>query len=76
MAKMEKQLNNSEDRSSIKNSLLLLLTAIIWGTSFVAQAAGMEYIGPFTFSVVRYILGGLVLIPVIYVMRREEAKRR
>ena len=75
MAKIEKQLNNTEDRSSIKNSFLLLLTAIIWGTSFVAQAAGMEYIGPFTFSVVRYILGGLVLIPVIYVMRREKKRR-
>lgn len=61
------------ERNSLKNSFLLLLTAIIWGTSFVAQSAGMEYIGPFTFSVIRYILGGLVLIPVIYFIRKRSA---
>lgn len=56
---------------TIRNSLLLLLTAIIWGTSFVAQSAGMQYIGPFTFSVIRYILGGSVLIPVIIILRKK-----
>lgn len=43
----------------------LFLTALIWGLSFVAQRAGMEYVGPFTFNLVRSILGGLSLIPVI-----------
>ena len=33
--------------------VLLLLAAMIWGISFVAQSAGMEHIGPFTFTVVR-----------------------
>ncbi len=61
-----------EKNNSLRNSFLLLLTAIIWGTSFVAQAAGMEYVGPFTFSVVRYILGGLVLIPVICFIRKRQ----
>ncbi|MBR1816522.1 MAG: DMT family transporter [Lachnospiraceae bacterium] len=56
--------------NSLRNSFLLLLTAIIWGTSFVAQSAGMEYIGPFTFSVIRYIIGGTVLIPVIILMNK------
>ena len=51
--------------NTLRNSFLLLLTAIIWGTSFVAQSAGMEHIGPFTFSVLRYLIGGTVLIPVI-----------
>lgn len=76
MTKQEKQLDTkSSSGNSLKNSFLLLLTAIIWGTSFVAQAAGMEYIGPFTFSVVRYILGGTILIPVIYVMRKQNEKK-
>lgn len=44
---------------------LLLLTAFIWGTSFVAQSAGMEYVGPFTFNAIRYGIGVLVLIPFI-----------
>ncbi len=46
-------------------NLALFITALIWGLSFVAQRAGMEYIGPFTFNAVRTLLGGLSLIPVI-----------
>ena len=62
--------------NSLRNSFLLLITAIIWGTSFVAQSAGMEYIGPFTFSVIRYIIGGTVLIPVILFMNNYNNKSR
>lgn len=47
----------------MKNSLLLLLTAIIWGSAFVAQSVGMDYVGPFTFTCTRSVLGGIVLIP-------------
>ena len=50
-------------------NIILLITAIIWGTSFVAQSAGMDYIGPFTFNSIRTLMGGIVLIPVIIVMR-------
>lgn len=49
----------------VKNMTLLLITALIWGTAFVAQQLGMNYVGPFTFSAVRCVLGGLVLIPVV-----------
>ncbi len=47
------------------SSLLLLLTAIIWGFAFVAQKAGMEFMGPFTFNAARFLLGGLILIPLV-----------
>ena len=57
------------NKTQIRNSLLLLLTATIWGTAFVAQSAGMEFVGPFTFSCVRNIIGGLVLIPCIFFLR-------
>lgn len=50
---------------NIKNTLILLLTATIWGIAFVAQSVGMEYVGPFTFTTTRSIIGGLVLIPFI-----------
>lgn len=53
------------------NSLILLLTATIWGVAFVAQSAGMEYVGGFTFNSVRSIIGAAVLIPVLYVMVRK-----
>lgn len=51
---------------------MLLLTALIWGSSFVAQRAGMEYIGPFTFNGIRSLIGGLVLIPVIFLFSKEK----
>ena len=53
--------------------MLLLLTATIWGVAFVAQSVGMDYIGPFTFNVVRNVIGGLVLIPCIAVFHRTGA---
>ena len=37
------------NKYQIRNSLLLLLTATIWGVAFVAQSVGMDYVGPFTF---------------------------
>lgn len=46
-------------------NLALFTTALIWGLSFVAQRAGMDYIEPFTFNMIRSILGGLSLIPLI-----------
>lgn len=52
----------------IKNITLLLTTALIWGTAFVAQQVGMNYVGPFTFSAIRCVLGGLVLIPVVILL--------
>ncbi|MBS5142949.1 MAG: DMT family transporter [Firmicutes bacterium] len=54
----------------IRNSLLLLLTATIWGTAFVAQSVGMDYVEPFTFNMVRSLLGGLVLVPCILILNK------
>lgn len=53
---------------------MLLLTALIWGSSFVAQRAGMDYIGPFTFNGIRSLIGGIVLIPVILLFAKREPK--
>ena len=54
------------NKIQMRQSLLLLLTATIWGVAFVAQSVGMEYVGPLTFSCVRSLLGGIVLIPCIW----------
>ncbi|MEG2000026.1 MAG: DMT family transporter [Evtepia sp.] len=56
----------------IKNSLMLLLTATIWGVAFVAQQVGMDFVGPFAFNTIRCFLGGLVLIPVILMINRKK----
>jgi len=43
--------------------LLLLLVALIWGFGFVAQRAGMEHMGPYAYNGIRFLLGGLCLLP-------------
>ena len=53
----------------------LLLTAFIWGVAFVAQSVGMDYIGPFTFNCVRSVIGGLVLIPLILVLKKVNKEK-
>ncbi len=57
-----------------KGNLMLLITAFIWGTAFVAQSEGMNYVGPFTYCVSRNILGTLVLIPVIFLFKYGKFK--
>ena len=49
---------------------MLLSTAIIWGLAFVAQSDGMNYVGPFTYNASRTLLGGIVLVPVILLLRK------
>ena len=61
-------------KKSMGNSLLLLLTAFIWGVAFVAQSVGMDYIGPFSFNGARFLMGSLVLLPLIYVRRKSSLK--
>ena len=58
----------------MKNSLLLLLTAFIWGVAFVAQSVGGEAVGCFTFNGVRSLIGAAVLIPVIYFLDAQKKK--
>lgn len=53
-----------------KNAFMLILTAFIWGTAFVAQSVGMDYLGPFTFNGVRSIIGGIALLPCIILLNR------
>lgn len=53
----------------ILSNLALFLTALIWGLSFVAQKAGMDHVGPFSFNFARSILGGISLIPVIFIAK-------
>jgi drug/metabolite transporter (DMT)-like permease len=53
--------------SVFANDSLLLLTAAIWGLAFVAQRAGMEHVGPFTYNALRFALGALSLVPIILI---------
>jgi len=55
--------------TTLKSDSLLLLTARIWGFSFVAQRMGMDYVGPFIFNGIRFALGALVILPFILFSR-------
>ena len=57
--------------SSLIASLLLLLTATIWGVAFVAQDVSTEFLGTFTFTGIRFFIGATVLLPIIAMRRRQ-----
>ena len=61
---------------NFKGDLILLLTAIIWGTSFISQKLGMNYIEPFTFGASRFLLGAGALIPVILIFDGLNKKKK
>ena len=67
-----------EKHHTIQADLLLLLVALIWGFGFVAQRAGMDYLGPYTYNGIRFLLGGLCLVPLalgrtsIPIVRKEK----
>lgn len=61
----------------LRSSLLLLLTAIVWGMGFVSQSAGSDSMGAFTFTSARSILACVALIPVIAIIRaRTPAEKK
>ncbi len=62
------------NKSNIKGNVILMITALIWGTAFVAQSVGMDYVGPFTFITARYIIGGVFLLPCIYLLDKMNKK--
>ena len=61
-------------KGSLKSSLFLFLAAFIWGVAFVAQSVGMDYMGPFSFNGARFILGALVLLPLVAIRRQKAIK--
>lgn len=63
-------------KSKTKGNLLLLMTTLIWGSTFVAQDKAMAYIGPYTFQTVRSIVGAAVLIPVILFFDAQRKKQQ
>ena len=61
-------------KEKLKGSILLVLATVIWGSAFVAQSAGMDLIGPFTFQTVRCFLAVAALLPVILLLDGKDRK--
>ena len=62
-------------KTQLKGVLILLVTAIIWGSSFVSQSVGAEAVEPFTFMAVRTLMGAAFLLPFVLIRDKiSEAK--
>lgn len=68
-------MEQSVKKSGVSKALLLL-TGLIWGVAFVAQSEGMNYVGGFTFNCARFLIGGLVLIPCIFFLRKVNGDKQ
>ena len=62
-------------RKQSRNILLLIITALIWGTAFVAQREGGAEVGPYTFNCIRSLIGAAVLVPVIKLLGCRSSER-
>ena len=56
--------------------MMLLSASLIWGVAFVAQSAGMQYVGPYTFTAVRSVLAAIGLGILIFVLDRTNMKSK
>ena len=61
-------------KKSIKSNIMLFITALIWGSAFVAQKAATT-LGPFTYNGIRYLIGGFAVILVIILFSKIESRR-
>ena len=59
-------------KHKMRGNLMLMTTALIWGTAFVAQKSGMDLIGPIAFNGIRTLVGAFALIPVILIMGKNK----
>jgi drug/metabolite transporter (DMT)-like permease len=62
------------NKKALQADLLLLLTSCIWGLAFTAQRTGMEFLGPFTFNAIRFAMGSISLIPLIFFLKAKKKK--
>ena len=56
----------------LKGSLSIILATVIWGSTFVAQSVGVDYVGPFTFLSIRCFLAVFALLLVLFLRNRKD----
>ena len=62
-------------KNSTKGNIFLLMAALVWGFSLVAQKAGLNYLGPFTFTAIRCTMGGVVMLPLVLVLEKKKIRQ-
>jgi len=63
-------------KTALRSSFLLFLAAFIWGVAFVAQSVGMVYMGPFSFNGARFLMGSIVLLPLVLYRRKKDKEKQ
>ncbi len=63
-------MSDKERKKQVTGAALLIGAAMIWGVAFVAQSAGMAYIGPYTFTAVRSAIAAIGLAACIFIFDR------
>lgn len=56
----------------MRGNMILLVTAMIWGTAFVAQSTAMDHIAPFTYNGIRTLIGGIALLPLVFILESKK----
>ncbi|MDA3808902.1 MAG: DMT family transporter [Spirochaetaceae bacterium] len=64
------------DKKTLRSDIMLILTSAIWGFAFVAQLKGMEFIGPYLYNGIRFALGSLSLLPLIYFLKKRKPVKK
>ncbi len=62
------------NKKELQTDIMLVIAAILWGLGFVAQRDGMNYIGPFYYTSIRFFIGALCLLPIYFTTRKIEIK--
>lgn len=60
----------------MRSNMMLLMAAAIWGLGFVAQRLGMDHMGPFTFNGLRFLLGAVSLLPLLWWLKSRQPRPR
>jgi drug/metabolite transporter (DMT)-like permease len=61
---------------NIFSLICAVITSILWGSAFVAQDMGMDFIGPHTFNVGRFLVGFLTLLPFFLFFELKKIKKK
>ena len=61
-------------RDVLKGECILIIVSLLWGSSFLFQKKGMDYVGPFTLGACRFLLGALILLPIVIISSKKKKK--
>ncbi len=61
--------------ANLKGLSILLVTAFIWGIAFTAQSAGSEHLGGFSYTAIRFTLGVILLIPIMFIIEKTNGDK-